>query len=208
MLAVGEHLSEFGDVEVGNPDRACSNWLELAPFPATPRSVRPSASGRCTGRRARPRAARGRSTSATWSLRAGLNLVVMNTCSRGTPLSRSPCPTLSSFAVGLGGVDVPVAELERPADCVDALASVRHLPDAEAEQRQLHRPPGCSLFDLLPRRPHYVPTDLRGAARAAAAMSAFVLACPPIPSRLGRLGQQHPGALAGSGRRRRPRRFP
>jgi len=36
-------------------------------------------------------------------------------------------------AVGLGGVDVPVAELQRPTDCVDALASVRHLPDAEAE---------------------------------------------------------------------------
>jgi hypothetical protein len=36
-------------------------------------------------------------------------------------------------AVGLGGVDVPVAEFERPTDCVDALASFRHLPDAEAE---------------------------------------------------------------------------
>jgi hypothetical protein len=46
-------------------------------------------------------------------------------------------PDALLVAVGLGGVDVPVAELERPTDCVDALASVRQLPDAEAEQRQL-----------------------------------------------------------------------
>jgi hypothetical protein len=37
------------------------------------------------------------------------------------------------IAVGLGGVDMPVAEFEGPPDCVDALASVRDLPDAEAE---------------------------------------------------------------------------
>ena len=42
-------------------------------------------------------------------------------------------PDALLVAVGLGGVDVPVAELERPSDRVGALASVRHLPDAEAE---------------------------------------------------------------------------
>jgi hypothetical protein len=55
---------------------------------------------------------------------------------RDTAFAQS-LPDALLVAVGLGGVDVPVAELERPADCVDALASVRHLPDAEAEQRQL-----------------------------------------------------------------------
>jgi hypothetical protein len=32
---------------------------------------------------------------------------------------------------------MPVTEFERPTDYIDALASVRRLPDAEAEQRQL-----------------------------------------------------------------------
>ncbi len=38
-----------------------------------------------------------RSASATGSVRLGLNFVVMNTSSRGTPLSRNPRPTLSSL---------------------------------------------------------------------------------------------------------------
>ena len=40
-------------------------------------------------------------------------------------------------AVGLGGVDVPVPELERPAHGVHARRPVRHLPDAEPEHGQL-----------------------------------------------------------------------
>ena len=40
-------------------------------------------------------------------------------------------------AVGLRRVDMAVAELERRADRVLALRAVRHLPDAEAEQRDL-----------------------------------------------------------------------
>ena len=40
-------------------------------------------------------------------------------------------------AVGLGGVDVPVAELKRPAHRVLARRPVGHLPDAEPEHRQL-----------------------------------------------------------------------
>ena len=52
-----------------------------------------------------------------------------------------PLPDALLVAVGLGGVDVPIAEFERPADRVDALASVRHLPDAEAQQRQLRTVP-------------------------------------------------------------------
>jgi hypothetical protein len=55
---------------------------------------------------------------------------------RDTALAQS-LPDGFFVPVGLGGVDVPVAEFERPAHGVDALASVRHLPDAEAEQRKL-----------------------------------------------------------------------
>src|SRR4029077_16949716 len=40
-------------------------------------------------------------------------------------------------AVGLGGIDVPVPELERPAHGVHAYRPVRHLPDAEPEHGQL-----------------------------------------------------------------------
>ena len=36
-------------------------------------------------------------------------------------------------AVGLRGVNVPVAEFEGPSNGVDALASVAHLPDTETE---------------------------------------------------------------------------
>jgi hypothetical protein len=46
-------------------------------------------------------------------------------------------PDAVLVAVGLGRVDVPVSELERPADRVDAFGSVRHLPDAEPEHRHL-----------------------------------------------------------------------
>ena len=61
----------------------------------------------------------------------------MNTSSRGTPLSRSALPDALLVAVGLGGVDVAVAELERPADGVLALGAVGDLPDAESERRHL-----------------------------------------------------------------------
>ena len=49
---------------------------------------------------------------------------------RNTAFAQSLADALL-VAVGLGGVDVPVAELERPTNCFDALASVRHLPDAK-----------------------------------------------------------------------------
>ena len=38
-------------------------------------------------------------------------------------------------AVGLGRVDVPIAELERPADGVHAVGPVRNLPHAETQER-------------------------------------------------------------------------
>jgi hypothetical protein len=44
-----------------------------------------------------------------------------------------PLPHACLIAVRLGGVDVPVSELECPPDGVDALGAVRHLPDAKAE---------------------------------------------------------------------------
>src|SRR5262245_60496457 len=53
-----------------------------------------------------------------------------------TALAQSPADALL-VAVRLSGVDVPVAELERPPDSFDALRPVRHLPDPEAEERDL-----------------------------------------------------------------------
>jgi hypothetical protein len=46
-------------------------------------------------------------------------------------------PDAFLVAVCLGGVDMPVAELERPADRVHARLAVRYLPDAEAEDGDL-----------------------------------------------------------------------
>src|SRR5207253_2613712 len=80
---------------------------------------------------------------------------------RDTAFAQS-LPDALLVAVGLGGVDMPVAELERPTDCVDALASVRHLPDAEAEQRQPRTVRQGALSSLSCHgTSHYVPTDLR-----------------------------------------------
>ena len=39
--------------------------------------------------------------------------------------------------VGLGGVDVPVPKLERPAHGPDSLGPVRYLPDSEPQHRHL-----------------------------------------------------------------------
>ncbi len=44
-------------------------------------------------------------------------------------------PDALLVAVRLRGIDVSIAELERPANSVHAFAAVRHLPDAEPEQR-------------------------------------------------------------------------
>ncbi len=60
-----------------------------------------------------------------------------------------PLPHTLLVAVRLSSVDVPVTELERPPDGIDALAPVRNLPDTEAEQRDLVpvcKHPGCSVF--------------------------------------------------------------
>jgi hypothetical protein len=54
-----------------------------------------------------------------------------------------PLPHAFLVAVRLRRVDVSVPELERPADGVHALCPVGHLPDAQADQR-----------DLVPVREH------------------------------------------------------
>jgi hypothetical protein len=68
-------------------------------------------------------------------------------CARGEELRRDehlvaanaalaqPLADALLVAVRLRGIDVAVAELERPADGVHAFLSVRHLPDTEPEQR-------------------------------------------------------------------------
>ena len=55
---------------------------------------------------------------------------------RDTALAQ-PLPHAFLVAVRLRRVDVPVPELERPADGAHALGAVRHSPDTEADQRDL-----------------------------------------------------------------------
>ena len=55
---------------------------------------------------------------------------------RHATLAQPPSDALL-VAVGLGGVDVPVPELECPSPGVDAFRTVGHLPDAEAKHRHL-----------------------------------------------------------------------
>src|SRR5262249_27720596 len=55
---------------------------------------------------------------------------------RHAALAKRPADALL-VPVRLGRVDMPVAELERPPHGVHAFGSVRHLPDAQAEQREL-----------------------------------------------------------------------
>ena len=61
----------------------------------------------------------------------------MKTSSRGDAAVAKRLADALLVAVGLGGVDVAVAELQRPADGVLALGPVGHLPDAEPERRHL-----------------------------------------------------------------------
>ena len=103
-----------GQAQVGPP---CGQWTMYR----STRSI-PSRSRLC-------------SASAAGSFCRGWNLVVMNTSSRGDPAVAQPLADAVFVPVRLGRVEVPVAQLERPANRVDALRPIRDLPDAEPEQR-------------------------------------------------------------------------
>jgi hypothetical protein len=72
-----------------------------------------------------------------WVLTVGIELGGDEDLVAGHAAVAQRPPDARLVAVGLGGVDVPVAELERPADRVLALGPVGDLPDPEREQRDL-----------------------------------------------------------------------
>src|SRR5262249_32049230 len=131
-----QQLLEFSNVEVGNPDRACVTELVSA-LHSRPRpgraALRPVDDVQVYALDPEP-------------LEAALNLRDRvfprgielggdeHLLARDTAFAQS-LPDALLVTVRLSGVDVPIAELERPTDGLDALASVRHLPDPKPEQR-------------------------------------------------------------------------
>ena len=177
-VAAATTCSSSATLKLETPIERRSRAHVRAPSPATPRWARPAASGRCTGRRSRARAARGSLELGDRVRLPRMNFVVTNTSSRGTPLSRSPAPTLSSlpYAWAVSMCRYPSSSAQRTA--LTHSRPFRHLPDAEPEQRDRVPVRQCALSRSCPvmaSQPScsYCPAS---AARAEAAMSAFVLA--------------------------------
>ena len=138
VVCRGDHLLQLVNVEVGHADRAGVAEL-TSPFHPGP----------CPGRTAlrpvddvevdvidaeAPEAALklGDRVCAPWiELRGDEHLVA-----RHSALLQST-PHALLVAVRLGGIDMPVAELERPTNRVDRRDADRNLPDAEAKHRDL-----------------------------------------------------------------------
>jgi hypothetical protein len=131
-----QQLSQLHDVEVGDSDRACvgalAGALHSGPRPGgtAPRPVDDVEVDVVETQASETRLGLGdRIPAPGMELRRDEYLVARD------PALAQGAPDALLVAVGLGSVDVAIAELERPADGVHALGPVRDLPHAEAEQR-------------------------------------------------------------------------
>ena len=86
-----------------------------------------------------------RASSGRW--KPLLSLLVTNTSARSRPASRMPCPTPRLVPVHLGGVDVPVADLQRGLDRFGCFFG-RDLEHAERQLWDL-APSGSSIRGTL-----------------------------------------------------------
>src|SRR6516164_4468502 len=106
-------------------------------------------------------------------------------------------PDAGLVAVGLGCVDVPVSEFERPSDGVDAFGPVRHLPDSEPEQR-----------DVVAVREQARPSVSRRCGARHCALLALMPLVVPLVSGLGSSGFASVSAARVPARRRTRRPIP
>ncbi len=157
----GAHLCELVDVEVGHPDGAgvaeLARAFHVRPCPRGPPG-RPVDDVQVDVVHSQP-------AQAALRLGGGIAVAGIELGRDEHLFARRPAVAqrladAALVAVGLGSVDMAIPELERPADGVDALRPVGHLPYAQPQQRDFvsvrepARAPlrGCLVAQHHPRR--------------------------------------------------------